>query len=521
MAQDISGTNLATNAAAISRVPCFELRIAWGRTTWPTDWATQSSDETARCMNYGYSRKISIDPSEVGSEKPAELSITLNNQDQRYSAFNTSSAITASILGSTTTAGGATVTYPKLQGSPVRLREGYTDATNGDEFVTVFSGYIDDPTADAYGINGDTLTLKVADRGIKLVDYRRSSFMSTGLRADEWINIVLAWSDLSANLDRGNFIIPYLWMDNETLWAECVDAAAADGGWFFIDELGVATFKAATWWLTDSDSTTVQATITTANVQNVADSVTWSTLATGIQFEWTPRVFGGNQDLYRSKDVIEVPPGNKTVEARYSYPSAYVGFFVNATPPTIIATTSGGRKLTNVGFSFGGNSATETTLLFENDGSETAYIGPFVINGPAIMGPNTRHVTYTVSGIAPNPRIVRLSPNTYVQTEAQADMLKALYGDRLRYPRMTYSIDGFKAMPWLQLGDLVRVSMSEKYTSTRDMIIIGISASGGVNQPALQQLTAIDIAGLYEYDDYHVIGTNDYGNGGNGGRMWL
>ena len=38
-------------------------------------------------MNYGYSRKISIDPSEVGSEKPAELSITLNNQDQRYSAF--------------------------------------------------------------------------------------------------------------------------------------------------------------------------------------------------------------------------------------------------------------------------------------------------------------------------------------------------------------------------------------------------------------------------------------------------
>ena len=190
-------------------------------------------------MNYGYSRKISIDPSEVGSEKPAELSITLNNQDQRYSALNTSSAITASILGSTTTAGGATVTYPKLQGSPVRLREGYTDATNGDEFVTVFSGYIDDPTADAYGINGDTLTLKVADRGIKLVDYRRSSFMSTGLRADEWINIVLAWSDLSANLDRGNFIIPYLWMDNETLWAECVDAAAADGGWFFIDELGL------------------------------------------------------------------------------------------------------------------------------------------------------------------------------------------------------------------------------------------------------------------------------------------
>ena len=44
--QDTTGTNLATNAAATSRA-VFELRIAWGRTTWPTDWATQSSDETA------------------------------------------------------------------------------------------------------------------------------------------------------------------------------------------------------------------------------------------------------------------------------------------------------------------------------------------------------------------------------------------------------------------------------------------------------------------------------------------
>ena len=41
--RDITGTNLATNAAATSRQPCFELRIAWGRTTWPTDWATQSA----------------------------------------------------------------------------------------------------------------------------------------------------------------------------------------------------------------------------------------------------------------------------------------------------------------------------------------------------------------------------------------------------------------------------------------------------------------------------------------------
>ena len=117
----------------------------------------------------------------------------------------------------------------------------------------------------------------------------------------------------------------------------------------------------------------MQATITTANVQNVSDSVTWSTLATGIQFEWTPRVFGGNQDLYRSKDVIEVPPGNKTVEARYSYPSAYVAS--SSTPHADDHRNHQRRAQTDeCRVSFGGNSATETTLLFENGGSETAYI---------------------------------------------------------------------------------------------------------------------------------------------------
>ena len=120
---------MATNAAATSRLPCFELRIAWGRTTWPTDWATQSSDETARRMNYGYSRKISIDPSEVGSEKPAELSITLNNQDQRYSARSTRPApLPHPYLAAPRPQAAQPSHTPNCKDHPSGLREGYTDA---------------------------------------------------------------------------------------------------------------------------------------------------------------------------------------------------------------------------------------------------------------------------------------------------------------------------------------------------------------------------------------------------------
>lgn len=519
MSQSISGTNLATNAAATARVICVEFRVAWGRTSWVTDWAAQSSDETARVLDWSFQRQLSVDPLQMGSARPAELTVTLDNRDQRFSAFNTSSAITSDILGSTTTAGGTTVTYPKLRGSPVRLRCGYYDATNGNEFITVFSGYVDDQQMDTYGLGGERLTLKCVDRGAELVDLRHSTEMRAGLRVNDWIGIVLDQSGLSRNLDNATFVLPYAWMDDETLWSEIQDAAAADGGWFFIDELGIATFKAASWWSTDSDSTSVQATVTVSNMQDIANTVDWSTLATGVVFEYTPRSPGGEQDLYRSQDVLVIPPGTKQVEARFSYPRD-VG---DLPKPTWTAITSGGRRLTDVYLTFSDTTAQRTTMNWDNQGSETAFVGPFVIRGNAIMGAQARTVEYNVTGLAPYDKIMRVSSGPYVQTEAQANMLKVLYGDRLRYPRMTYTVSGFKAMPWLQMGDRVRVNVSAPYTSTRDMIVTGIAMSWRPNAPLLQTLTGVDVLGLYEYSDYFIIGTSVYGTTPvNGvGRMWL
>lgn len=519
MAQDITGTNLATTAAATDRVTCVELRVAWGRTSWPTDWASQSTDETARLLDFGMQRNLSVDPLQMGDARPAGLTVTLDNRDQRYSAFNTSSAITSSILGSTTTAGAITVTYPKLYGSPVRLRVGYYDTTNGNELVTIFSGYIDDPQRDTFGVSGDRLTLTCLDRGVELVDKRHSTTMRTNRRADQWIGTVLDVLGVSSTLDTGTFTIPYVWMDDETLWQECMDTAQADGGWFFVDELGVATFKAATWWATDSDSTNVQATITTANIQDVGNSVDWRMLATGVIFEYTPRIPGGEQDLYRSQDVLIIPPGEKAIDVRFSYP-ADAG---DLPKPTWTAITSGGRRLNDVYLTFSDTSAQRTTLNFTNNSGETAFIPPFVIRGRAVMGPAAKTVEYNPTGLAPFDKIMRVSGGPYVQTEAQANMLKVLYGDRMRYPRMTYTIGGFKALPWLQLGDRVQVNVTAPYTSTRDVILTGISLAWQPGGPLLQTLTGVDVLGLYEYDNYFVIGTDSYGDSGvsESARVWL
>lgn len=523
MSQSIAGTNLATNAAARARVVCVEFRVAWGRTSWPTDWAAQSSDETALVIDWSFQRQLSVDPLQMGNARPAALTVTLDNADQRFSAFNTSSAITADILGSTTTAGGTTVTYPKLRGSPVRLRCGYYDATNGNEFITVFSGYVDDQQSDTYGLSGERLSLNCIDRGAELVDIRHSTFMRAGVKARDWIGIVLAQLTLTTNLNNGTFTIPYVWMDDETLWQECQDTAIADGGWFYVDELGVAQFKAAEWWSVNGDSTNVQATVTVANSQDISNVVDWSTLATGVLFEYTPRTPGGEQDLYRSQDVLVIPPGEKQIDIRFSYPADTVDYFGGMPAPLFTAITSGGRRLDTVTMNFTNTSAQRTTMVFTNSGSETAFIPPFTIRGPAIMGGEARTVQYNVTGLAPYDKIMRVSGGPYVQTEAQAEMLKVLYGDRLRYPRMTYTVSGFKAMPWLQMGDWVRVNVSAPYTSTRDMIVTGISMSWRPEGPLLQTLTGVDVLGLYEYDDYFIIGTSVYGDTPleDAGRMWL
>lgn len=519
MSQDISSTNLAANAAAAARTICVELRVAWGRTSWPSDWSSQSQNETARLLEFSVQRQLALDPLQLGTARPAELSLTLDNRDQRFSPFNVSSPITADILGSDSTAGGTSVTYPRLYGSPVRLRVGYVDGTNGNEFVTVFSGYVDNAPADSYGTSGDRLTLQCLDRGVELVERRHSTTMHAGLRADEWIGTVLNQAGLSRSLDVGTFYVPFVWMDDETLWQECQDAAAGDGGWFFVDELGVATFRAATWWATDTDSTTVQATITLATFQDIVASIDWSTLATELVFEYTPRVPGGEQDLYRSQDVIVLPLGETSIDARFGYPMD-VG---DLPKPAWSAISAGGRRLSDVFLTFSDTSAQRTTLHFTNNSGETAFVPPFQIRGNAVLGPQAKTKEHVLDGLAPFDKTAHAGGGPYVQTDAQAAMLAVVYGDRLRYPRMTYNVSGFKALPWLQMGDLVRISVSEPYTSARDMIVTGISMTWRPGAPLLQTLTGVDRAGLYEYDDYFVIGTSEYGEDtvSQRGRVWL
>ena len=86
---------------------------------------------------------------------------------------------------------------------------------------------------------------------------------------------------------------------------------------------------------------------------------------------------------------------------------------------------------------------------------------------------------------------------------------------------MTYTVSGFKALPWLQLGDRVTITLPEAITVSRSMIVTAISLSWRPDAPLLQTLTGIDRAGLFEYEDYFILGASAYGTGSEAGRVWL
>ena len=515
MAQSIVGTNLSTNAAAISRKPCVELLIAWGYDADDTvTWATDGEDESARILNIQWGRELNIDSSMgVGRGTAATLTVTLDNRDQRYSPHNESGALWDRLTTTATTPGGETVDYPRFFMTPVRVRAGYYDGATA-EYVTVFVGYIDQ-VDETYGVAGDTVTIKCLDRASKLVQRRASTAVKVNWRTDKWLNYIAnGFGDMSpvtAKIDAGLFVIPYAWLDDEKLWDEVQQAAASEGGYAFFDEVGDFTFHNALWWATSTYSIAPNVEFTTAKFTEVSPGYDWRDVATGAIVEYQARWSGGEQVLWEKKQTTVVPPGGTTVEARYRYPSTV------AYPPVFetdwLPINAGGVIFANdeVTVSLENQQAQRCTVTFTNNTHETAFVSSIRIRGSAIVGgPNEEIERNVTSPLVPENK-VRVAANPYVQTKPQAELLADLLADRMRYPRLIYRINGVKALPWLQLGDKITVTANDVLTDSRTAIITALAFTWAPEARFAMNVSAVDSAGLYPYTSFFVIGTSELG----------
>jgi hypothetical protein len=100
-----------------------------------------------------------------------------------------------------------------------------------------------------------------------------------------------------------------------------------------------------------------------------------------------------------------------------------------------------------------------------------------------------------------------------MQTKQQAELIANLAAYRMNYPRLIHQFAGVPALPWLQLGDRVTIDVAEPVTSDRYAIVTALSFSWQPESAFLMSVEAVDMAGLFEYDDYHIIGADKHGEG--------
>lgn len=511
-----------TNAAKAVRVPVFALDVAWGRTadTFPTDWATQSTSESTRIKSVSWTRQLDMKgPLAQGASPVAALSIELDNYDNRYSPFNTSSPIHSLLLASTTTAGGATVEYPKLWQVPVRLRVGF----EASELLTVFTGLVDEPDEN-WGVGGARVGFRCFDVGGMLLKRKYSTELKTLVNVKDWLTYLMQVGGMSAhvgtNMDDGLFYIPWAWLDDEDIYSECSKAVASEGGYFYFNELGKSVFRNAAWWAQKTDSIVSVYTFTVAKFSDITPGYDWKSVATGALVEYQGRQPAGEQVVWKSSSVIVckpspdggITPGLTEIEARLEYPVSLLYPFTLTVDWVPI--NAGGRDMSDVvewRFIY---TAQRASIQFLNASHETAFISRAQMRGVALFGGPTEQVRRDVAVPLVPANVLRLSDNAYIQTKAQADLVADLAADRMQYPRLTYKISGSPAVPWLQLGDRITITATEPITTSRQAIITKLDFAWRPDARFTMNVEAVDAAGLFQYDVFFTVGTSEYAEGG-------
>jgi hypothetical protein len=265
--------------------------------------------------------------------------------------------------------------------------------------------------------------------------------------------------------------------------------------------------------LTANDSTSSQATFTTARLQNLMPNFDYKRLTTGALVHYQPRTNGGEQVIWRRESIV-IPPAGETIEARFSHPA------LSVTDPEkgkdwypVAAGGADVSSFVNVTIPAATRYAQRAQLVFTNTGNQTAFITTMKLRGVVLSGGPQEELEQNVaSPLVPENQTV-LSGNAYVQTNAQAELLASLAAYRNSYPRLSYQISGAPALPWLQLGDMVTIDTSQPITADRYAIITALAFSWQPQGAFTMNVTAVDKAALFEYSNYHVVATNDYGDG--------
>jgi hypothetical protein len=436
------------------------------------------------------------------------MSIELENGSHRFSTINTGGALYANIGN-----GG----YYQV---PV-----YFEASDdgGSNFYRLFTGVIKGPVQDGVGFNNPgVVRFDCRGREDLILQKRISTTQATfktiydqGWTESEIIAQWLTDAGLSSSdytLDPGLFVIPWAWLDDESVIEDVWALAASCGGYFYCDPDGEFRYENMQHWL-KAPHLTSQETLTPGDFQSVSIEYDDTELYQFVVLEVSPRMVEGEGVVWEAQEVIEVAPDStKLVVAHLQQPAyEYTGI-------TYTAVTAGGNNMAGnfvnqpvasyyaqrVGMSF-----TNTNTVHRGYIQNLQILGKSVHGGPTVeIGKASSDSFWT--GRQGRTRSIR--SNAYIQTTAQGEALANFLRDRHQKPRLTFNVAGALGNPQRRLGD--RITIDDKTTlsdSTQQVIIIGIDwqyGSGGFKQ----NLECISATELYPYilasPDYFVLDTD-------------
>jgi hypothetical protein len=499
VAQSTAGTNLVNNWHANTAQPSMSVTVQWDGTTWTDETARVESIEIRHAL-YDVTSGIPM----MGQNQPSQARLVMNNKDDRFTPDNAAGALYEHIAGG-------------IYRVPIRVDMGYVDATNGAERLRQFTGEIETATETNSG-GQKQVVFSCIDNAIATLQYKARTTMQLDKRPDEYINtLLITVGGISSTLDRAMNVIPFAWCDDENVWQECQQAAAADGGWFYFGKDGVARFERMTHWLEAADHTTSQADIDASRLWSYGDEIVWRDVYSSVIVAYTPRRIGPEQVIYESDRPIEVPPGGtvnltalfKGPIATYVPPVCYTDYW-----PVTAGMTSQSSYVTIAVTAY----AMQADIEITNSNTEfAAYVLDFKLRGYLVEGDETQEVRQdtTLDPALVEGKIFSLRENDFIQTETQAAMIAGFLRDKLQRPRRLIGVQAV-ACPFLEMGDRVTVQhhMYDNGAGSDVDIegyVVGLAERYQADGMYSMELAVLPAADLFASSSYFVVGTSAYG----------
>lgn len=429
----------------ISRTLDVKVSFQWDGESW--------TDETGNLLKIsGALETLPFNEAfQVGRQLIQQMSVTLANNGQRYSIYNTSSPIYSLISDAKT--------YRRK--CKIEMQE------DGGSWEPFFVGFIKLPKETVHSAQ---VTFTVWDAG-EFLRQRRSTQIYLDLAEHELVCLYLqlaglvdgadfisptyaAANDVTATIDYSSTTVPYSWLDDEQIWDELVDVAQASGARIYINRDGMVYFEKAHHWATPYTPAIEIAVSDYAELEPTYDD---KTFYDEVLVGYAPRVPGDDAiELWRlTRSKMILAGKTETIEARLRYPALSVN-------PPVVNTDYYLRSLTGADLS--GDCtvaltyyAQQVKIVVTNSSSRTVSLGNFVLKGRPLIGQPSEQVRREIDS-PEHSRRLEVRDNPYLMSEGQATSVADTLKWWCEVPKLVVNTGKMRGIPTLRLGQAATVT---------------------------------------------------------------